>query len=331
MKRLLPFMGMLLLGMAVACGRSAPATPESLAIQPSPTLRAVVAPATTQPGPTTEAVEAGAQPTPSPSSLPTVVARVNGQDIPLADFQRQLADTQAYLLSQNLIDPNTAEGQEALKALRQQVLEQLIDQVLIAQAAERMGITVTDEELEASIEAIKKDLGSEEAFQQSLAANNLTEEQFRALQRQQLISRKLIDTVTADVPEEAEQVRARHILVDSREQAEEILKQLEQGADFAELARKYSLDETSRENGGDLGFFPRGVVLPEFEAVAFALEPGERSGVVETPYGFHIIEVLEREVRPVPPEMLEGLRQQRVLDWLEEERAKAEILKFIEE
>lgn len=331
MKRLLPVIGLLPLVMAVACGRSEPATPASSMAQPSPTLRAVAAEVTPQPSPTTEVTEAGPQPTLTPPSLPTVVARVNGQDIPLADFQRQLADTQAYLLSQNLIDPNTPEGQEALKALRQQVLEQLIDQALIAQAAERMGITVTDEELEASIEAIKQDLGSEEAFQQSLAVNNLTEEQFRELQRQQLISRELIDTITADVPEEAEQVHARHILVDSREKAEEILKQLEQGADFAELAKKYSLDETSREKGGDLGFFPRGVVLPEFEAIAFSLEPGQRSGVVETSYGFHIIEVLAREVRPIPPDVLEGLRQQKVLDWLEEERAKADIQRFIGE
>jgi len=331
MKRLFLVIGFSFLMTLVACGRSEPSTSETLATEPSPTLRAGAAPVTPEPSLTTESSEMGPQSTTAPTGLPPVVARVNGQDIPLADFQRQLADTQAYLLSQNLIDPNTEEGKEALKALRQQVLDQLIDQVLIVQAAQRMGITVTDEELEASIEAIKKDLGSEEAFQQSLAANNLTEEQFRALQRQQLISRKLIDTITADVPEEAEQVHARHILVDSREKAEEILKQLEQGADFSELAKKYSLDETSRENGGDLGFFPRGVVLPEFEAVVFSLEPGQRSGVVETSYGFHIIEVLERETRPIPPEMLEGLRQQRVLDWLEAERAKADIQKFIGE
>ena len=248
----------------------------------------------------------------------------------MAEFQRQLTDARTYLLSEGLIDPDTEDGQARLQALRDQVLDQLIDQALITQAAAEMGLSVTDDELEESIASIKASLESEEAFAKSLVANNLTEEEFRSLQRQQLLSRKVMDRITADVPDEAEQVHARHILVETEEEAQSILDQLESGADFAELAKEHSTDETTKDNGGDLGFFPRGVVLPEFEEAAFALDVGERSGVVQTPYGYHIIEVLERETRPVPDEIKEGLRQQIIINWLDAQRAQADIVRYLD-
>lgn len=331
----------LLTGVMTACGGPSTPTPEALVATVLPAEPAESVPQPTQmatpsaqqrdttPAPSEPTAEER-RPTAETQSPPGVVAEVNGTAIPMADFQRQLTDARAYLLGQGLIDPDTEEGQIALRALRDQVLNQLIDQVLIIQAAEELGLTVTDEELETSIAQIKKDLGSDEAFAASLAANNLTEEEFRRLQRQQLLSRKVIDTVTAEIPETAEQVRARHILVRTQEEAESILEQLENGGDFVELAKKYSIDETSRDNGGDLGFFPRGVVLPEFEEVAFALDVGERSGVVETPFGYHIIEVLEHDKRPIPDEIKEGLRQQIITNWLEAQRAQADIQRYLE-
>ncbi len=339
--RLIPavFAATALLAIALlACGGNTAATPEAVV----PTTAPAVAPAqptqpatstaqqvTTAPAsaePTTERPETTAETEPPPN----IVAEVNGVAIPMADFQRQLADARAYLLSEGLVDPDTEEGQASLRALRDQVLNQLIDQAIIMQAAGQMGLTVTDEELEKSIAKIKDDLGSEEAYANSLAANNLTEEQFRELQRQQLLSRKVMDKITAEVPEEAEQVHARHILVKTREEAESILAQLENGADFAELAKEHSIDETTKDNGGDLGFFPRGVVLPEFEDAAFALKVGERSGVVQTAYGYHIIEVLERETRPIPDEIKVGLRQQIVINWLDAQRAQADIKRYLD-
>lgn len=323
----------------VACGGGGPATPTAIVPTTPPTAPQVQV---TQPAPPTaqeteglpaapEATAESRETTTETEPPPGVVAEVNGIAIPMADFQRQLTDARAYLLGEGLIDPDTEAGQAQLRALRDQVLEQLIDQVLIVQAAEEMGLTVTDEELEESIARIKEDLGSEEAFVNSLAANNLTEEEFRTLQRQQLLSRKVMDSITADTPDEAEQVHARHILVQTREEAESILEQLESGADFAQLAKEHSVDETTKDDGGDLGFFPGGFVLPEFEEAAFALKVGERSGVVETPFGYHIIEVLERETRPIPDEIKEGLRQQKIINWLEAQRAQAEIKRYLEQ
>lgn len=319
-------------------GDETPATssPTPAPTEPAPTEMEQTPPATSS----SQEVVASATPTEEPAGSstttsqteppPNVVAEVNGQAIPLSEFQRQLTDARTYLLSEGLVDPDTEEGKATLQTLRSQVLDQLIDQVLIEQAARDRGLTVTDEELESSITKLKEDLGSDEAFAESLAANSLTEEEFRKLQRQQLLSRKVMDAITTELPDEAEQVHARHILVETREEAEEVVEQLENGADFADLAAQYSIDETTNDNGGDLGFFPRGVVLPEFEEAAFNLEVGGRSGVVETPFGYHIIEVLERETRPIPDEIKGGLRQQTITNWLEAQRAQADVKIYLD-
>jgi foldase protein PrsA len=248
----------------------------------------------------------------------------------MAEYQRQFIDARTFLLSESLVNPDSEEGKARLDALRYQVLDQIIDQQLIVQAAGQMGITVSDEEVEASIAKIKQDLESEAAFAESLAANRLTEEGFRKLQREQLLSRKVMDSLMSEIPDQMEQVHARHIVVTTKEEAESILEQLNSGADFAELARKHSVDITTKENGGDLGFFPSGIVLPEFEEAVFALAVGARSDVVETPFGFHIIEVLEREVRPVPDQIKEGLHQQAIINWLEIQRGQADIQVYLD-
>jgi peptidyl-prolyl cis-trans isomerase D len=122
-----------------------------------------------------------------------------------------------------------------------------------------------------------------------------------------------------------EQVRASHILLNTvgkdeaevRKQAEGILQQVKAGADFAELAKKFSEDEGSKANGGDLDYFSRGRMVPEFEAAAFALEPGQVSDLVKSQYGFHIIKVVDKKAavtRPldeVRPQIEEQLKRQR--------------------
>jgi foldase protein PrsA len=94
---------------------------------------------------------------------------------------------------------------------------------------------------------------------------------------------------------EAEQVKASHILVEDEETAKEIKQKLGDGADFAELAKEYSTDEGSKENGGELGFFPRGTMVTEFEDVAFSLPINEISEPVKSDYGYHIIKVEEKK------------------------------------
>src|SRR5262245_15990143 len=122
-----------------------------------------------------------------------------------------------------------------------------------------------------------------------------------------------------------EQVRASHILLNTagkdeaavRKQAEDILQQVKAGADFAELAKKYPEDEGSKPNGGDLDYFSRGRMVPEFEAVAFALEVGQVSDIVKSQFGFHIIKVVDkkpavtRSLDEVRPQIEEQLKRQR--------------------
>lgn len=264
--------------------------------------------------------------TPAPEI--TVAAIVNGQAIPLAEYQKQVAQAWAFFIGEGL-DPSTEEGQQTLAQVGRQVLDQLIDQVLIEQAAAREGITVSDEEVEASIQKIKEEMG-EEGFNESLATANLTYEDFVRAQRSMMIGNAVIAQVTASLPTEGEQVHARHILVETRAEAEQVLARVRAGEDFAALAKELSLDETSRDEGGDLSWFPRKIMPAALEEVAFSLALGETSDVVQTPYGFHILQVLEKDPsREIPTEMWESLRQQAFMSWLEEQRTQAAIEGFV--
>jgi len=329
MKRQISLMIVLLVLLVAAssCGEPQP-TMVAEEIAPTPTIIKEVPTATAfVEEAATATVSVEAVPTATPMPTPPLAALVNGEPITLAEYQKSLDQFETSFREQGL----GPESEEALAALRRQVLEQMINQKLIEQAAAREGITISEEELTAQIEEGKREMGGEEEFNEWLQANRMTYDDLRAMLRSQLLGNAVRDRVIASVPAAVEQVHARHILVTTAEKAREVLAQLQAGGDFAALARQYSEDLTTRDNGGDLGFFPRGMMPPEFEEVAFALSPGQVSDVVETPFGFHVIQVLEKDAaREVPPEMLQALRQQAFMDWLEEQRAKATIERFVE-
>jgi peptidyl-prolyl cis-trans isomerase C len=133
------------------------------------------------------------------------------------------------------------------------------------------------------------------------------------------------------VPTHAEHIHARHILVNSEEEARQILSQLQAGGDFVSLARTYSQDTSTRDTGGDLGFFPRGILTaPEVEAAAFALQPGQFSDVIQSSMGYHIVQLVERVPdMEIDPENLRLLREKASREWLEELRAGATIERFV--
>ena len=307
----------LLLLLSSGCAANPPATPTAGApATATPEATPVTAPAT-NPNATAPASE--------------VAAIVNGQAIPMATYQAQLQTAIASYSAQSGVDWKSEAGQAALASLQDQVLDWLIDQVLIDQAAAREGIKVNDAQVDAEVERIKSQ--NPNGFAEWLKANGFTEESFRAQIRSDLLGAALRDRVTQDIGGKVEQVHIRHILVDTEKEARSLLEKLRQGkATFEALAKQESKDDTTAAQGGDFGFVPRGVLAESVEKVAFALEPGQISEPVHSPLGWHLVQVLERDpAREISPEMLAALRQQAFMRWLEGERQRAKIERFVPE
>ena len=289
------------------------------------------APAATDVAPADPTATATTVVLPTPTPEPPLAARVNGQPIYLSDYERELGRYEASLESRG-IDPNTPEGQENLAQARDWVLNVMIEQVLTEQAAAEAGVIVSDEEVDAYMQLMIDENGGEEAFRAKLAEWGETPEDAWQEVRAQLIGMKMTQRVVESVPTTTEHVHARHILVDTAAEAERILSQLQASADFATLARAYSQDTSTRESGGDLGFFPRGIlVASEVEQAAFDLQPGHFSGVVSSPLGYHIVQVVERDpARTVSPENLRLLQDRAVQEWIEGLWSQAAVQRFVE-
>ena len=148
----------------------------------------------------------------------------------------------------------------------------------------------------------------------------------------QLLYEKLEKDMGASVPSSAEQVHARHILVDSEDKAKELVAKLKAGGNFDELAKAESLDTGSKEQGGDLGWFPRGSMAEEFENAAFQLAPNQISDPVKTTFGWHIIQVLEKDPNRTLDEQVLQQRQQAVVsEWLDGAMQAPEIKRDLSE
>jgi len=157
----------------------------------------------------------------------------------------------------------------------------------------------------------------------------MSEAEYREMVKADLLREKTGELVAEQVPTSELQIRARHILVETTEEAEAVLERLEEGGDFAALAEELSQDPGSAEEGGDLGWFPRGQMVPEFEEVAFSLSPGEISDAVETSFGSHIIMVEEiDEDRELDPVILERKRSDYFQAWLVDLEGRATIERY---
>lgn len=294
---------------------------------PNPT-DAEISTATPQPEPVDPAASATPVPSPTVTTEP-LAALVNGEPIPLAEYERQVGRYQASLAATGQ-NPDTEEGQAAVAQGRQWVLDVMIEQELIEQEAAKAGVVVTDEEIDATVSALREEKGAE-ALDAWLAQEGLTLEEMRERLRGDMIATAMANRIAEAVPSRADHVHARHIVVATEEEARRILDQLQAGADFASLARTYSQDLSTRDLGGDLGFFPQGMLTSkEVEAAAFELQPGQLSEIVKSELGYHIVQVVERVPdQEIAQEDLVFMRDQAVREWLDQLRASADIQVFV--
>jgi parvulin-like peptidyl-prolyl isomerase len=153
----------------------------------------------------------------------------------------------------------------------------------------------------------------------------------RLVVRPALAREKITDQLEADIPARAEQVHAAHILVATEDAAKAALDRVNGGEDFGDVAREISTDTGTAGSGGDLGWFPRGVMVEPFTEAAFSLQPGEISAPVQSEFGWHIIKVIEREDdRPVTLSTLQSLKGQAFDKWLQEQRDAADVESDVE-
>jgi peptidyl-prolyl cis-trans isomerase C len=263
-----------------------------------------------------------APPTPTPEPA---AATVGGKPILLADYEAEL---RRYEQAQSELGTDLASDPE----YRQRVLQALIDRRLLDLGAILSGLSVTPTEVEARLQGLAEDSGGQEALAAWLAANDYSTDTFLATLREEMQAQRMVEQIAGSVPETVEQVRARHILVGSRPEAEALLDQLESGAEFGTLAATYSLDLSTRPGGGDLGWFPHDyLATPELEQAAFALQPGEVSTeVIASDLGYHVLQVLDRGQHPLSPEASRRLRLKAVQDWLDLRRKDTEIIILVD-
>jgi peptidyl-prolyl cis-trans isomerase C len=295
------------------------------------------------------AVETPAEPPkPVPAELPDPVARVNGEAIDRAEFEKAI-----QAIERQAGGPVPPERRDEIF---RGVLDQMIAVRLLVQESALREIAVSDAEIDARYAELLQQFPTEEAFAEALATEGVTTARLRADVRTDLAVNRLLDreveskVSASDLDarafydqnleqfQEDEAVRASHILVRvapdagdqarqaARATAEDLLRQLRAGGDFAELAREYSQDASAAQ-GGDLDFFTRGQMLPDFATAAFALQKDQLSDIVETQFGLHLIKVTDRRApRTVPFAEVDA----QIREFLEGQQREEATIAFVE-
>jgi len=260
---------------------------------------------------------------PVPAQLPDVVARVNGEAINKADLENAVKG-----LEGRAGGPVPADQRDRVY---RGVLDDMIAYRLLVQEVKARKIIVPESDIDAQIAQIRSQFQTDAQFQQALTMQKMTLAAVRDDARSELGVGKLVETEIAgkiavtpeavtdfyqknqDKFQQGARVRASHILIavpetadaaakqQAKTKAEAVLKDLKGGKDFAAAAKESSQDPGSAPSGGDLGFFEQGQMVPPFEQAAFALKPGAMSELVESPFGFHIIKVAEKQDARVVP------------------------------
>lgn len=250
-----------------------------------------------------------------PAGTQEAVARMNGQDI-----TDQVLTLRMHIFELFFQEPLT--GQD----IRYEMVRQMVTQRLLAEEAGRQGLSVepaaVDQEVANFMAAVEQRYNSKADMTQKMKDLGVTQDDIKAFISEFLLSQKAVDAFRATVTVTDEElqkfydenktalytfteevVRAAHILLKAEQESEakNLVARLKAGEDFGVLAREYSADTGSARNGGDLGYFTRGTMVPEFADAAFALQPGELSDPTRSEFGWHIIKLIDRRSAGVLP------------------------------
>jgi len=261
------------------------------------------------------------------TSCTPYLAIVNGYKI----TQKEVDNYTASLKSTNP-DIFKEENKTQLQAVESQVIDYIIVNKLLEKYASENGISVLDSEVEKELQSIKDSFETEAEFSKYIKDNNIDEDFLKIWLKNQILGSKIYEKITKDITlneEEAkkyyeenmeavfknpEQVKVSHILVrygendtdqktkeDALEKIKAAQQELQDGESFENVAKRFSEDENTNVNGGELGYFAKGQLMKEFEEAAFKLSVGEVSDIVETSYGFHIIKVTDKTEESITP------------------------------
>lgn len=269
-------------------------------------------------------------------------AKVNGDKITVAELDKQVEQ----LKEQYPQMFEGADGEGRLLDYKQRLLDNLINQKLLEQAAKEKKIEITDEEIDKQIKQLRAGFKDDAQFQAALKSAGMTLDSLKKQVREQLLTQRIIESLAKDANiaesemkayydknkaqfEQKAAKRASHILFkpEDKTEAEGVLKQVQDGGNFGELAKKYSVDTATASKGGDMGW-PSAAPIAEIEAALAKLNKGETSGLVKTAYGWHIIRVTD--TRKASQQTYDQVKEQIKQILIQQNRADA-YQKFLDE
>lgn len=264
-----------------------------------------------------------------------IVAKVNDRVITVSEYEKTLGMYKKNfegIYGPDIWTTEVEKGKTVIEVIKEQVLNNMINDEVVYQAAQKENIVVEDKDVDAQLKQFNTQLESNEEFKKFLKENNIDDQFLKnQLKKDMVISKykenyigslevndeKLKEYYDANKEEyKKEEVKASHILFKTvgddmkpvseedkkaaKKKADDILVRAKNGEDFAALAKEYSEDTVSGNNGGDLGYFGKGVMVPDFEKVAFGMNAGEISDLVESQFGYHIIKVIDKVNEIIP-------------------------------
>jgi len=294
---------------------------------------------------------------PSEAVVDRIVAVVNQEIITFSEIEKWSRPFQEEIQTEDRL-----ERRERIQEVFRKILGRIIDEKLIEQEARRSGIKVTSKEIEGAVEEVKqKNKINQEELEKALAAEGLTLEAFKKELERRILRTKFVSSAVK-VEQKAgekelmeffqknvnhyrvnESYRTAHILFlilpdatpeqiqGIRKKSQKVLERIKEGADFAKMVMEYSEDTSSRKDGGDLGYFKKGELLPALEKEAMRLQVGEVSGLIRTELGFHILKLLDRKGGEPPP--FEEVKEKVQADYygMEWEKALQQFLSKLKE